>query len=153
MIQIDPYSPWSNAAERTILETKKGSSRKMIRTGSPKKPWFVQLLPLTSIYLMVKYQKLSWKYKPLISVIFVNSLGINGWCFMTALYNNRQIILFWDVIWNLPETWYPQLLPKSWKWMVKLSLDLLYVPLRLKKEKILLILNSGANLLKGMKLC
>ena len=39
MIQIDPYSPWSNAAEGTIRETKKGSSRKMIRTGSPKKLW------------------------------------------------------------------------------------------------------------------
>ena len=38
--QTDPYSPWSNTAERTILETKKGSSRKMIHTVSPKKLWY-----------------------------------------------------------------------------------------------------------------
>ena len=33
------YSQWSNANEGTIHEAKKGSSRKMICTGSPKKVW------------------------------------------------------------------------------------------------------------------
>ena len=37
--QTEPYSPWSNAAEGTILETKKGSSQKTNHTGSPKKLW------------------------------------------------------------------------------------------------------------------
>ena len=37
LIQKDPYSPWSTAAEVTIHETNKGPSRKMIRTGYPKK--------------------------------------------------------------------------------------------------------------------
>lgn len=37
--QTEPYSPWSNAAEGTIREVKRGSSRKMIRKGSPKKLW------------------------------------------------------------------------------------------------------------------
>ena len=41
------------------------------------KAWFAKILPLESIQSMVKYHKLSWKYKHLISVIFVNSLGIN----------------------------------------------------------------------------
>ena len=35
--QTDTYSPWSNAAEGTICETKKVSSRKIICTGSPNK--------------------------------------------------------------------------------------------------------------------
>ena len=45
----EPYSLWSNAYEGTIRETKKGSSRKMIRTGSPKKLWYHSLELETSI--------------------------------------------------------------------------------------------------------
>ena len=37
--QTEPYSPWQNAAEVTIKESKKGSGRKMIRTSSPKVLW------------------------------------------------------------------------------------------------------------------
>ncbi|KAL7527142.1 hypothetical protein ACHAWF_004902, partial [Thalassiosira exigua] len=36
---VEPYSPWCNAAEGTIRETKRGSSRKMISSGSPKCLW------------------------------------------------------------------------------------------------------------------
>jgi hypothetical protein len=32
----EPYSPWQQAAEGCIRELKRGSSRKMIKTGSPK---------------------------------------------------------------------------------------------------------------------
>ena len=35
--QTEPYSPWYNVSEGTICKTNKGSSRKMIFTGSPKK--------------------------------------------------------------------------------------------------------------------
>ena len=34
--QTEPCSPWQNAAQATIKESKKGFSRKMIRTSSPK---------------------------------------------------------------------------------------------------------------------
>jgi hypothetical protein len=34
-----PYSPWQQAAEGCIREVKRGSSRKMISTGSPKPLW------------------------------------------------------------------------------------------------------------------
>ena len=37
--QTEPYSPWYNASEGTILETKKDSSRKIICTGYSKKLW------------------------------------------------------------------------------------------------------------------
>ena len=37
--QTEPYSPWQNAAEAMIKELKKGTGRKMIRTGSPKVLW------------------------------------------------------------------------------------------------------------------
>jgi hypothetical protein len=37
--QTEPYSPWMNNAETAIRETKRGSSRKMIKTGSPKRLW------------------------------------------------------------------------------------------------------------------
>ena len=37
--QIEPYSPWMNAAEACIRELKRGSTRKMIRTGTPKCLW------------------------------------------------------------------------------------------------------------------
>ena len=40
LIQKNPYSPWSNDAEGTIRETKKGSSREIISTGYPKKSWY-----------------------------------------------------------------------------------------------------------------
>ena len=36
---IEPYSPWMNAAEMNIRELKRGSSRKMIKTQSPKRLW------------------------------------------------------------------------------------------------------------------
>lgn len=36
---IEPYSPWMNSAEVGIRETKRGTSRKMIKTGSPKRLW------------------------------------------------------------------------------------------------------------------
>jgi hypothetical protein len=36
MKRTEPYSPWSQAAEGCIRELKRGSSRKMIKTGSPK---------------------------------------------------------------------------------------------------------------------
>ena len=35
----EPYSPWQQAAEGCIREVKRGSSRKMISTGSPKPLW------------------------------------------------------------------------------------------------------------------
>ena len=35
----EPYSPWQQAAEGCIREIKRGSSRKMISTGSPKPLW------------------------------------------------------------------------------------------------------------------
>jgi len=35
----EPYSPWQQAAEGCIRELKRGSSRKMIKTGSPKCLW------------------------------------------------------------------------------------------------------------------
>ena len=37
--QLEPYSPWSNAAEREIKETKRGTTRKMHETQSPTKLW------------------------------------------------------------------------------------------------------------------
>ena len=37
--QTEPYSPWQNAAEGAIRELKKGTTRKMLRTGSPKVLW------------------------------------------------------------------------------------------------------------------
>ena len=37
--QLEPYSPYSNAAEMNIRELKRGSSRKMIKKQSPKKLW------------------------------------------------------------------------------------------------------------------
>jgi hypothetical protein len=37
--QTEPYSPWMNAAKSAIRELKRGVSRKMIRTRSPKVLW------------------------------------------------------------------------------------------------------------------
>jgi len=37
--QTEPYSPWMQACEGCIRELKRGSSRQMIRTGSPKCLW------------------------------------------------------------------------------------------------------------------
>ena len=37
--QTGPYSPWMQAAEGCIWELKRGVSRMMIRTGSPKQLW------------------------------------------------------------------------------------------------------------------
>ena len=37
--QTEPYSPCQNAAEGSIQELKKGTARKMLRTGSPKVLW------------------------------------------------------------------------------------------------------------------
>ncbi len=37
--QTEPYSPWQQAAESCIHELKRGVSRKMIKTGSPRVLW------------------------------------------------------------------------------------------------------------------
>ena len=39
LVTTEPYSPWMQAAEGCIKQVKPGSSRKMIRTGSPKPLW------------------------------------------------------------------------------------------------------------------
>ena len=33
----EPYSPWSNSAEREIRELKKGAARKLTRSGTPRR--------------------------------------------------------------------------------------------------------------------
>ena len=35
----EPYSPWQNSAEKTVMEVKKMIKRQTIRTGSPKRLW------------------------------------------------------------------------------------------------------------------
>eukprot|EP00804_Cyclotella_cryptica_P013811 CCRYP_019426-RA/>CCRYP_019426-RA protein AED:0.46 eAED:0.46 QI:0/-1/0/1/-1/1/1/0/83 len=35
----EPYSPWSNSAEREIRELKKGAARKLTRSGAPRRLW------------------------------------------------------------------------------------------------------------------
>ena len=37
--QTEPFRPWSNAAKRDIMELKKGSNRKLIKSGTPKRVW------------------------------------------------------------------------------------------------------------------
>lgn len=39
VLQTEPYSPWQNAAEAAIRETKRGCGRKMLQTGSPLSLW------------------------------------------------------------------------------------------------------------------
>ena len=36
LVTTEPYSPWMQAAEGCIKQTKLGSSRKMLKTGRPK---------------------------------------------------------------------------------------------------------------------
>ena len=36
MKQMEPHSPWQNAAEGAIRDLKKASGRKMVRAGAPK---------------------------------------------------------------------------------------------------------------------
>ena len=37
--QTKPFTPWLNAAKREIKELKKGSGRKLIKSGAPKRLW------------------------------------------------------------------------------------------------------------------
>ena len=37
--QTESFTPWSNAAEREIKELKKGSSRKLIKSCTPRRLW------------------------------------------------------------------------------------------------------------------
>ena len=37
--QTEQFTPWSNAAEREMKELKKGSGRKFIKSGTPKRQW------------------------------------------------------------------------------------------------------------------
>ena len=37
--QLEPYTPWSNAAGREIKELKKGASRKLLKSRAPKWLW------------------------------------------------------------------------------------------------------------------
>jgi len=37
--QVEPHSPWQNAAEGAIRELKRGAGRKMMASGAPHKLW------------------------------------------------------------------------------------------------------------------
>ena len=39
LVTTEPYSPWMQAAEGCIKQTKLGSSRRMLKSGSPKALW------------------------------------------------------------------------------------------------------------------
>ena len=39
LVNTEPYSPWQNCAEGTIKELKKGSARRMLKSGTPKRLW------------------------------------------------------------------------------------------------------------------
>ena len=39
IVTTEPYSPWMQAADGCIKKTKLGSSRKMLKSGSPKALW------------------------------------------------------------------------------------------------------------------
>ena len=39
MKQLEPYTPWSNAAEREIRELKKGAGHKLLWSREPKRLW------------------------------------------------------------------------------------------------------------------
>ena len=57
--QTKPYSPWMQAAEGSIRELKRGVTRKMIKTGTPKRLWdhcielqaFIRSCTTNSIYM------------------------------------------------------------------------------------------------------
>ena len=75
----EPYSPWQQAAEGCIRELKRGSSRKMLRTGSPKPLWdhcleleaLVRSNTSNDIFMTNGQQ-------PLISAILLNLAGMTG---------------------------------------------------------------------------
>ena len=46
--QMEPFTPWLNAAKREINELKKGSSRKLITSGAPNRLWDDDHLELES---------------------------------------------------------------------------------------------------------
>ena len=37
--QTEPFTPWSNAAKREIKNLKKGSGRKLVKSGAQKRLW------------------------------------------------------------------------------------------------------------------
>ena len=37
--QTEPFTPWLNAVKREVKELKKGSSRKLIKSSTPKRLW------------------------------------------------------------------------------------------------------------------
>ncbi len=39
LVNTEPYSPWQQASKGGIKEIKRGSSRKMMKTGTPKRLW------------------------------------------------------------------------------------------------------------------
>ena len=66
--QTEPYFPWSNTAEGKIREVKKGSSRKTIKTGTPKCLWYHSIelealirfnMTLNTIFLTAKCPRCS----------------------------------------------------------------------------------------------
>jgi hypothetical protein len=48
--QTEPYSPWMQATEGCIRELKRGVSRLMIKTGSPKKLWDLCIILMALIH-------------------------------------------------------------------------------------------------------
>ena len=46
--QMEPFTTWLNTAEREMKELKKGSSRKLIKSGAPKRLWDDDCLELES---------------------------------------------------------------------------------------------------------
>ena len=83
MKQMEPHSPWQNAAEGAICDLKKASGRKMVRAGAPKPLWAkcivfeanVQLNTAWDIFQLhyrVRHRRLKCLERLLTSVNFVS---------------------------------------------------------------------------------
>ena len=100
--QTEPITPWSNAAEREINELKKGSGRKLIKSGGPKRLWddclelksYVTSITAHSMYkLDGEAPETIMSIESFIIASFVNLSGLNGLCYKIRWHHIWMMIL------------------------------------------------------------
>ena len=107
--KTETYSPWMQVAEGCTKQVKLGSSRKMIKTGTPKPLWdhcleleggirSLTALDICGLQGQVPHTIMSGETA--ISARIVSLDGSNGSCIMNPMPRTQTINVLWDVGWD-----------------------------------------------------
>ena len=106
----EPYSPWSNSAKREIRELKKGTARKLTRSGAPRRLWCFALEYESYVRSHTAHDiyRLDGRVPETISLVRLQILALSAnWAFGNELNSGSTAWPSPTTPWYLASTWAP----------------------------------------------